>query len=285
MKAGVSLYSFHGYKNSDLLGTKGCIEKAKELGFSGLDFIEFGNFSSRAEYISYASNIGSFCKDIGMEAVCFCVGADFINNSAKEETDRVKFLAEVAASLGCIYMRHDATRGPKNGDRSDESFENVLPALAEAYAEVTRYAKELGVKTCIENHGFFVQEAKRVKSIIDAVGDDNFGALIDIGNFMCADKEPTEEVKILTPHVFHAHAKDFHFRDGTLGAPEKGYFKTLAGNYLCGAILGQGCVDVEKCTNILKESGYDGYITLEFEGMEDPLLAIEMGKNDLSKYI
>ena len=102
MKAGVSLYSFHGYKNSDLLGTKGCIEKAKELGFSGLDFIEFGNFSSRAEYISYASDIGSFCKDIGMEAVCFCVGADFINNSAKEETDRVKFLAEVAANLGCI---------------------------------------------------------------------------------------------------------------------------------------------------------------------------------------
>lgn len=285
MKSGVSLYSFHGYKSGDSLGIKGCIEKAKELGFSGLDFIELGNFSSRAEYISYASDIGSFCKNIGMESVCFCVGADFVNNCARDEIDRVKFLSEVAANLGCTYMRHDATRGPKNGDRSDESFENVLPALAEAYAEVTWYAKELGVKTCIENHGFFVQEATRVKSIIEAVGDDNFGALIDIGNFMCADKEPTEEIKILTPHVFHAHAKDFHFRSGSLGAPEKGYFKTLSGNYLCGAILGQGCVDVERCINILKGSGYDQYLTLEFEGVEDPIFAIESGKNYLSKYI
>ena len=111
MRAGVSLYSFHGYKDSDSLGIKGCIEKSKELGFTGLDFVEFGRFSSRKQYLEFAKNIGDFCKDTGIEAVCLCVGADFINSSAKEEIDRVKFLAEAAASLGCKYMRHDATKG------------------------------------------------------------------------------------------------------------------------------------------------------------------------------
>ena len=285
MKAGVSLYSFHGYKSSDSLGIKGCIEKSKELGFTGLDFVELGHFPSRKEYLEFTKDIGDFCKDIGMEAICLCVGADFINNSAKEEIDRVKFLAEAAASLGCRYMRHDATRGPAANAGKSKSFDDLLPALADAYFKVTEYAKTLGVKTCVENHGLFVQHAERVEKLIKAVGNKNFGALVDIGNFMCVDKDPKNEIAILARYALHAHAKDFRFRDGSLGDPGKGYFKTLAGNYLQGAILGQGCVDINGCINVLKENGYDKYLTLEFEGTEDPIYAIESGQKILSKFI
>ncbi len=285
MKAGVSLYSFHSYKSSDHLGVKGCIEKAKELGFTGLDFIEFGKFSSRKEYTAYAADIGSFCKDIGMDAVCFCVGSDFINNSASDEIDRVKFLAEIAATLGCTYMRHDATKGLPPSVKVKRSFDDLLPALADAYSMVTEHAATLGVKTCVENHGFFVQHAERVEKLINTVANENFGALVDIGNFMCVDQESTKSVAILAPYAFHAHAKDFHFRDSSLDDPGEGFFKTLSGNYLRGAILGHGSVRVRQCVEILKKSSYDGYLTLEFEGMEDPIKAIEISKNNLLKFI
>lgn len=285
MKAGVSLYSFHKYKNDDSLGIKGCVEKAKELGYTGVDFIELGQFSSRGEYLKYASDIGSFCKDIEMDAVCFSVGSDFINSSAKDEIDRVKFLAEVAASLGCSYMRHDATRGLPPSVKTRRSFDALLPALAEAYRTVTEHAQTLGIKTCVENHGFFVQHASRVEKLIETVGHENFGALIDIGNFMCVDEEPTESVALLAPYAFHAHVKDFHLRDGSLDAPGDGFFRTAAGNYLRGAILGHGSVKVRQCIDVLKRNAYDGYLALEFEGMEDPLLGIELGGKNLRRFM
>ena len=35
----------------------------------------------------------------------------------------------------------------------------------------------------------------------------------------------------------------------------------------------------------LKKSGYDGYISIEFEGMEDVLEAIQIGLENLKLYI
>lgn len=283
MKAGVSLYSFHKYSSNDSLGIKGCIEKARDLGYTGLDFIELGSFSSREEYLKYASDIGNFCKELEMDAVCFCVGSDFVNKSASDEVDRVKFLAEVAASLGCSLMRHDATRGLPPSVKTKRGFDDLLPVLAESYRAVTEYAETLGIKTCVENHGFFVQHSSRVEALINSVGHKNFGALIDIGNFMCVDEEPTKAVGILAPYAFHAHAKDFHFRDGSLDAPGEGWFKTLSGNYLRGAILGHGVVRVRQCIDTLARSGYDGYLALEFEGMEDPIRAIEISAGNIKR--
>ena len=42
MKIGVSLYSFHEYASDRGQGVKDCIQKAHEMGASGLDFIEVG---------------------------------------------------------------------------------------------------------------------------------------------------------------------------------------------------------------------------------------------------
>ena len=41
-------------------------------------------------------------------------------------------------------------------------------------------------QTMIENHGYFCQDSDRVERIITGVSHKNFGALIDIGNFLCA---------------------------------------------------------------------------------------------------
>ena len=50
-------------------------------------------------------------------------------------------------------------------------------------------------------------------------------------------------------------------------------------------ILGHGNVPVYQCLRILKQSGYDGYVSIEFEGMEDNLPALEIGLENLKTYI
>ena len=153
MKIGVSLYSFHAYAGEDSLGMKGCIAKAKEIGCEGVDFVETQHESQEA-YLAHAREIGAYCREMGVEAVCFCVGSDFLNGSGGDvdaEIARVKGRVDIAAAYGCKLMRHDATPGYPNDKKFGRSFDAVLPILTKAYREVTEYAEQKGVKTCIEN--------------------------------------------------------------------------------------------------------------------------------------
>jgi sugar phosphate isomerase/epimerase len=286
MKLGVSMYSFHGYTSSDSLGIKGCIDKAKEIGCEGIDLVEGPKFDSQEQHLAYAKDIGEYCKKIGIEAVSYNIGCDFLNKGKiEDEIERVKRHVDIAVAYGCPIMRHDATSGYPSSVKTGRSFDAVLPILAEGYRAVTEYAEKKGVKTCVENHGFFVQDPERIEKLVNAVNHPNFGALVDIGNFSCADIENGYAVGITAPYAVHAHAKDFHIKDGSLGNPGEGFFQTRAGNYLRGSIIGHGDVPVRRCIDALKRAGYDGYLIIEFEGMEDPIRGITVGFNNLKRFI
>jgi len=284
MKIGVSLYSFHEYANDDKLGIKGCIDKVKEFGGEGVDFVEVGGMDHES-YLAYAKDVGDYCRSVGIETVCFCVGSDFLNRDTDEEIERVKKLVDIAAAYGCPIMRHDATPGYPNTVHTGRSFDHVLPILARAYRAVTEYAETKVVKTCIENHGFFAQDPERVEKLINAVDHPNFGALVDIGNFACADADHNYAVGLLAPYAFHAHAKDFHKKSGSLDDPGEGWFRSRGGNYLRGSIIGHGDVPVRQCVQTLKRAGYEGFLDIEFEGMEDPLKGIRIGVDNLKRYL
>ena len=131
----------------------------------------------------------------------------------------------------------------------------------------------------------FRDPAARVEKLINTVAHDNFGALVDLGNFMCADEDPTLSVAIMAPYAFHVHAKDFHWKSGMDVNPGAGWFQTRAGNYLRGAIIGHGEAKIYQSIQTLKKNGYDGYVTVEFEGMEDNLKGIELGLANLKRFI
>ena len=42
---------------------------------------------------------------------------------------------------------------------------------------------------------------------------------------------------------------------------------------------------VYQCLRILHEQGYDGYVSIEFEGMEENLPALEIALENLQTYI
>lgn len=285
MKIGVSLYSFHGYANPSSLGVKGCIEKAKEIGCEGFDIIEVSGFETQEQVLAYAKDIGEYANSIGMQPVCYCIGSDFLNKPLEEEIERVKRHVDIAVAYGCKCIRHDATVGYPSDVKVGRSFDAVLPILTNAYRAVTEYAATLGIKTCIENHGFFAQDPERIEKLVNAVGNPNFGALVDIGNFACADVDHGYAVGITAPYAIHAHAKDFHKKSGNGDNPGEGFFQTRAGNYLRGSIIGHGDVPVRQCVAALKRAGYDGFLMIEFEGMEDPIRGITVGYNNLKRII
>ena len=279
MKTSVSSYSFGDYIKQEKLGINGIIVKAKEMGFDGIEFLD-----RDIRDVEHAREVAAFAKEQKIAIVAFCVGADFVNKDLDEEIARVKGLVDIAAALGVPVMRHDIAPGSKSGAKLGISYDALLPKMASAVREIAEYAQARGVRTVTENHGYFSQDANRVEKLINTVGHENFGALVDVGNFMCVDEDPWVSVGIMAPYAYHVHVKDFHTKSGLEPDPGRGWFRTRGGNYLRGAIIGHGDARVAQSLYVLKKSGYDGYLTVEFEGMEDKLVGIELGLANLKKF-
>jgi len=287
MKIGVSSYSFSQLVESGSLQPLDVIAKSKELGF---EVIEFAGLTppEGVSALDFAPTVREACAQAGLPIVNYTIPADLLCGSDGDLTAEVRRLCGevlVAEALGAPGMRHDAGWGFPKNHPGPKSFEAALPRMAEGCRAVTEFAAARGIRTMVENHGYFCQDSDRVEKLIEAAGHPNFGALIDLGNFMCADEDPAQAVGRLAPYAFHVHAKDFHWKSGSAPDPGEGWFPTRAGNRLRGAIVGHGEVPVAQCLRVLKDAGFDGVLSLEFEGIEDPIKGITIGLENLRRAI
>ena len=284
MKIGVSSYSFKKYIMQTKCDYFHICDKAKELGFEGIEFINLDdkNFGITTDALKTAAEIKEYCEKIGLSVIAYTIGANFLCDDPEAEIKRVCDCIDVAKALGAPVLRHDVCYAlPK---KHLYSWRDAIKEMAPRIRRVTEYAKSQGIKTCTENHGYIFQAPERVEELILAIGDDNYGWLCDMGNFLCADADPVLAVGIAAPYTFHVHAKDFCLKKGNEFVPPDGYFMTRGGNFLKGAIIGHGEVPVVQCLRILKNAGYKGFVTVEFEGMEDGKLGSTYGM-DAARYI
>mgnify|MGYP003298548029 CR=1 FL=1 len=252
MKFSVSSYSFQRLLNSGKYTQLDLIGVAKEMGFDGIEFIDLApeNGLSEAEYCLHCDHYRSAAEKAGIEIVNYTIGADFLGEKGWEaEAQRLFSQVDVAEALGAKGMRHDATGGFKGDDAKYKSFDSALPILADGCRMVTEYAAKKGIATMVENHGYFCQDADRVEKLVNAVANPNFGLLVDMGNFMCADDEPAKAVGKVAGYAKHVHAKDFHKKSGNGPNPGDGFFRTRGGDYLRGAVVGHGDVPVYQCVH------------------------------------
>ena len=279
MKYSVSSYSFSQLTSSGEYTEKELIGLAKEMGFDGIEFAGL-NVPEGMDKLIYAALLKQEADKYEIPIVAYSVGADLLTDTDKEVI-RLISEVEVAAALGAPVMRHDATCGYDKETRSQRGFANSLPQIIRGCKLITEYAKTKNVRTCVENHGFFCQDSARIEAIVNSVADDNFGVQVDIGNFLCADEDPAIAVGNLAPYAVNVHAKDFHVKKGTEFIPAEGFFMTRGGNYLRGAIIGHGDVPVLQCMRTLKNAGYNGNVTVEFEGVEDAKKGVAWGLSTL----
>jgi sugar phosphate isomerase/epimerase len=284
---GVSSYSFSQLVKAGAMGQLDIIPKTKEIGF---DVIEFSTLTlpPGETPLSFAPRIREACDQAGLPVANYTIGADFLNGSNgdwKAEVARLKDEVRVAKILGAPGMRHDATRGFAAQHQGPRGFDDALPVLVKGCRAVTEFAADLGIRTMVENHGFFCQDSDRVEKLANGVNHPNFGLLADMGNFLCADEDPARALGRVMPYAGHVHAKDFHTKPGSGPNPGKGWFRSRAGNYLRGSIIGHGDVPIAQCLGIMKRAGYDGVLSIEFEGLEDPIKGIALGLENLRRYV
>lgn len=278
MKIAVSSYSYSQClaQGKDLFWV---VEQAAATGFAGIEFTGLPGDKP----LDLAKALRAAAAKAGLPIISYTVGGDLLSDPPAGVAG-VKSQLDVAAALGAPVLRHDAAWAPPERARDEATFDQALPVLADGCRRITEYAATLGIRSCVENHGYLVQHSRRCKKLLQTVDHKNFGWLIDVGNFLCADDDPVAATQRLAPHAVHVHAKDFHVTPASAAGDAPG-LRSLGGALLVGSAVGEGNVNTPACLAVLRQAGYDGFLSIEYEGASDCLEGLAAGLRNLRAWL
>ncbi len=222
--------------------------------------------------------LGAKARSAGVPLSNLVIPANFLTDTPEDydrEMNRVKDHIRVADVLDIRLFRHDVVAWAHR-DTDIADYERSLPVLVDACSEIARFAAGYGITTSVENHGMMVNASERVRRLIYLVNEPNFKTTLDVGNFLVVDEDPVSATIQNIPYASIVHLKDFYIRPQR-DDPGPGWLSTAGGSHLLGSIVGYGDMNMRGVLRAVVASGFDGYVSIEFEGIEDCMLGAELG--------
>src|SRR5690606_13199813 len=108
---------------------------------------------------------------------------------------------EAAAEIGAPVLRVFAGQQPEG-----YSWEEAAAWMSDALAECAEYGSKHGVIVGVQNHGDMLKSADEVLRIIEMVGSDWMGAIVDTGYFLTPD--PYDDIARVIPHAVNWQVKE-----------------------------------------------------------------------------
>lgn len=182
--------------------------------------------------------------ELGLDISGTAVGNDFCHpaGDVREKQIRlVKQWVDRAELLGAPVIRIFSGQ-PRGGQSEADAHRLAVEAIEQCCA----YAGEHGVFLALENHGGLTTTVEGLLRLIGDVKSEWFGINLDTGNFHSAD--PYADLARIAPYAVNVQVKVSMNPGG--GKKEPADYRRLA--------------------KILSDSGYRGYIVLEYEEKEDP---------------
>jgi sugar phosphate isomerase/epimerase len=202
----------------------------------------------------------------GVTVAAYDLTCDFVTVDLSEhgqEVERARAGMERAARLGANHVMVVPGRmKPSISPPAARSL--VVGGLRQCLDDAAR----LGLGLSIENLGYqaaLCGRAEHLEEICAAVGPP-LGVTLDAGNFLFADEDPVVALPRVAPRVVHVHLKDWLPAGAVPG---------VSGHV--GAPLGAGIVDLAAVVAELNSLDYKGYLSVEYEGPDDPRQAVGQG--------
>lgn len=254
-------------------------QTAKDMGINAVEYVA-GLYSDKYEdatdpaaaVAELAGQLKTRAEAAGVQSLLIMIDGQG-DLAVQDETSRLdaveqhKKWVDAAQTMGCHSIRVNLF-----GDGSAEEMQEASIAslrLLGAYAATKR------INVLVENHGGFSSDPDWLVGVMEGVGLENVGTLPDFGNF-CIEREggarwdapcinmypdKVAGVKYMMPYAKAVSAKSYVFND-------KGE---------------QDEVDYFAMMKMLKESGYTGYIGIEYEGGGDEEKGILMTRDLMAK--
>ena len=192
----------------------------------------------------YLLGLKERCFRLGLEVSGTAVGNDFCHPPGDErdaEIAQVKRWVDHAAVLGAPVIRIFSGRR-----RGDQSIDDAHRLAVDGIQQCCEYAGTRGVYLALENHGGLTDTAEGTLRLVREVESPWFGVNLDTGNFHTSDIYG--DLARLAPYAVNVQVKVVIQPEGSSKQP----------------------ADFNRLAHILRDTGYRGYIVLEYEESGDP---------------
>ena len=280
VQIGVSMYSYAQSVKKGLLDIPGFIREAKKAGAEGVELLEY--FYKDLE-LDRAAALKAL-EETGLPCPIFSVSNNFAKTDPDErrkQYERIVFGVDEALLYGAKVVRVFA------GDVAEGiTFDQARAWIIEGLSEASKYAAEKGLKLALENHGTLAGRGDQVRGIISDVremsGSDVLGTNPDTGNFLLVNQPSHEAIREVASLANMVHFKDFV----EAPADHEGWaYTALNGKKYLGTAIGEGEVELGHCIQELKDASYDGWLSVEYEGNEDPFTAIPRSIENARRFV
>ncbi len=259
MKLSAMIWSVSSMLKSGELDQNGFIELCAGLRMDGVELFASLIAEEGEDRQQALAKTKSALETTGMKLAAYVVHNDFTNPESHEtELENIPMYISEAKYLDCNIIRIlGGSTGKLNGASREEGLKNVTAGLKQA----VKSAEAENVVMALENHGDLPGTAEELVRVIKKVDSPNLKACFDMGNFlagnMAVKQNPLEALKIVldNTNIVHVHIKDRRFKPGARGDVES-------------CICGTGAVPLQACVQLLKDSGYTGFLSCECEGEE-----------------
>ncbi len=261
LRIGVSTYSFWHFKG-ERVEIASCIEQAAQMGFDGVEILHQQMAGESNTYLQGLKR-RAFC--LGLDLMGFSTHQGFVSPDPAVREHNIEHTLrciELAYALGIPTVRINTGRWGTSGSFDDlmanKGIEPALPGYNEEQAfgwvissieKCLPRAQECGVLLGLENHWGLGRTATGVLRIVEDIDSPWLRVTLDTGNFL---EDSYAQMEALAPHAILVQAKTYY---------GGGEWYSLD-------------IDYARVAQILRGAGYQGYISLEMEGQEDPTTAI-----------
>lgn len=267
------------------------IEKAGQLSVDGLEMHHL--FFERVEN-RYVDEVRERCNKAGLAIPMMCFSPDFTHpdpQKHRDELEKQKKAIDLTARLGGKYCR---TLSGQN--RPGLERKKTVQWCVEMIRESVSYGEDRGIIINLENHykdGYwkypeFALRSEVFLEIVEQIDSPFFGINYDPSNAIVAGEDPIKLLQKIKYRVITMHASDRYLEGGNVEDlrriemdPVFGYAKSIQHG-----VIGKGLNDYDAIFCILKEAGFDGWISIEdgMNGMEELRQSAEFLKGKLRQY-
>ena len=269
IKLGLCTYSYWHFRDPKV-PIETVIEKAADLGVEGLDVLHRQMELPEREPLTaahraYLQKLKRHAFRNGVAFVCLSTHQTFLSPDAAKVTENVghtKKCIEICHELGMPSLRINTGRWGTIDDFDELMRKRGIEPMLPGYTEEEGFkwvidgiqrclpkAEECGVMLALENHWGLARLPEGQLRILNSIKSPWLGALMDTGNFL---EDPYDKLKMIAPKTVYVQAKTYY---------GGGEWYTLD-------------LDYARIAKILSDVGYTGYISSEYEGKEDPDIAV-----------
>lgn len=241
MKISFSTLGCPGWSWEDMLST------AKDIGFDGIELRGIGQELYVPKAVPFIqANINNTIKRLRdlkfkipcITSACYLFDIKNIDAHMKEGYEYIDF----AASIGTPFIRVLGDANPQPGSNIDLDF------VAKNLNKLGTYAKSKNVKVLIETNGVLA-DSRVMLDLIEKVNNEGVAVLWDVHHPYRYFNEQIETTYArLGKYIEHVHVKD------SVMVNDRPVYK----------MMGHGDVPVSKAVKLLKDNGYNGFISLEW---------------------